>query len=502
MARNSVRVREFGIRASLGAGLGRLTRQLLTESLVLALIGGALGIASSLLLSAWLQAAFYSTDSQGHRLYYNFTPEIPVAMTVLGVSTLAGFLIGSAPAFQVGRAAGNESLKKLSSVNGRTPAGRWLAGVQAGLAIPLAVAAGLLLASAHGILAGANFEPTHVALLRLRPRLIQYSPEKAQRYLKKVMQILEAAPGVESASLIGNGVALVGSTASVSLPGWANGLTADAGRILIGPRYFETLRTPILQGREFDLRDNVRSAPVAVVNEAAAGRFWNGGPVIGSMVLVNQRPHQVIGVVSNVELQMRDHPAEAFVYTPFWQDPAMVDARLCVRVKGDPSTRVGSLAREVNQVDPDVPVTDTIALQLQLAGTTRTLQITAAFVSYAAVVAILLSVIGLYGALSYSVSRRTKEIGIRLAIGARPSAVLRMVLREGMSVILVGVTIGLGLALAASQLIRHLLYGSNSGDAAIYLTVTIVVFAASVVACWIPARRAASVEPIAALRED
>jgi ABC-type antimicrobial peptide transport system permease subunit len=206
--------------------------------------------------------------------------------------------------------------------------------------------------------------------------------------------------------------------------------------------------------------------------------------------------------VKNVSLEHRGASPELYVYIPFWQNPEEVDARVCVRVKGDPAAMLRALTREVNRVDPDVPMAETITLPLQMAGLISPARIAASFVGYAAVLAVVLCAIGLYGALAFSVSRRKREIGIRMAVGAGSGEVLAMVIREGMLVILAGAAIGLGLALVGTRVVRHLLYGSTRADAPIYAAAALVVFFVGALACSIPARRAASVEPVTALREE
>ena len=381
--------------------------------------------------------------------------------------------------------------------------GRWLAGAQAGVAVALAAVAGLLATSAHTVITGINFEASQVALMRLRPRLLNYPPERAQRYLRSVVDRLETLPGVESASMVGTpGAVLFGHGAQVSLREWTDSQTIDCGYIEIGPRYFETLRTPVLRGREFDWRDTTESAPVAIVSEALGRRLWPTGTVIGSILVVNQQPRQVVGIVSDIPLQTRGEPLRPYVFAPFWQNAAQLDARLLVRVKGDPGAMLPTLAREANRVDPDVPIAETITLPEQMAGANLELRYTAGFASFAAVLAILLSSIGLYGALAFAVSRRTKEIGIRMAVGAESATVLAMVFWDGMTVILAGVVIGVVLAIGGTGLVRHLLYGSGATDTPIYAAAVLVVACVGLLACWIPARRAASVEPLIALREQ
>jgi len=338
--------------------------------------------------------------------------------------------------------------------------------------------------------------------MRLRPRLLGYSPQKAQQFQHAVIARLQAVPGVESVSMVGTGEVLVGHTAQVSLPEWVDHQALECGYIEIGPRYFETVRTPVLSGREFDDRDTLQSLPVAVVNEALVRRFWPDGRVIGATLMVNGRPHQVVGIVKDVSFQNRDEPSIPYVYVPYWQNAAQVDARLCVRVKGDPTPMLTVLARQVSRVDPDVPIAETITLPLQIAGGLQSLRISASFVSYAAALAVLLSAIGTYAALAFSVSRRTKEIGIRMAVGAKSTEVRAMVIREGMTVIAVGVAAGLGLAVAGARLVHHLLYGPGSTDVLWYAIAGLVVGCVGLFACWVPARRATHVEPIVALRDQ
>ena len=503
IARNSARTREFAIRASLGAGSGRLVRQLITEALLLAIGGGAAGLFFSLALTGAVNARFYSLDGEGHPLYYNFTPEPAVIAALIAVSICAGFVAGVVPALKSLRSDAAENLKRRSSaLAGGTRVGQWLAGAQAGVGLALAAMAGLLTASAHQMVSGLQYESSHVALMRLRPRLIRYSPEKAQRFLHTVMERLQELPGVESASMVGNGAVLLGQSARVAPPGWPDALALQSGYIEIGPRYFETVRTPLVRGREFNARDTVQSPPVAVVSAALARRLWPSRGAIGSTVVVDGKPRQVVGIAEDVPWQPRGEPLRPYVFVPFWQSAGEVDARLCVRVKGDPAAMLAALSRAVNRVDPDVPIAETITLPMQISGGIQEERVTAGFVSFAAALAVLLSAIGLYGALAFAVSRRTKEIGIRMAVGAESSAVLRMVVREGMSVVLAGFALGVPLALAGARVVRHMLYGPGSMDAAVYAAAVLAVGAAGLAACWIPARRAASIEPVLALREE
>jgi predicted permease len=446
---------------------------------------------------------FYSLDPGGRPLHYNFNPEPRVLMAVLAVSIAAGFLAGIIPALKsIGTGAAENLKRQGSAVSSGLGLGRWLAGAQAGVAVSLAVVAGLLSTSAQTAISGVDYEASHVALLRLRPRLLNYSPEKARRFLRTAIERLEGLPGVESASMVGNGAVLLGRETHVSLPDRTESQHLKCGYLEIAPRYFETVRTPLLRGREFDGRDTMQSPLVAIVSETLARRLWPTGTAIGATLLVDRRLRQVVGIVKDVSWQSRGTPVEPYVFVPFWQNPSQLDASVCVRVKGNPAAMLPALAREVNRVDSDVPIAETVTLPQQIAGSISDLRITASFVSYAAVLAVLLSAIGLYGAMTFSLSRRTKEIGIRMAIGAKSASVLAMVIREGMTVVFIGVAFGVLGAIAGTRVVRHLLYGSGASDPQVYTAAVLVVAVVGLVACFVPARRAASVEPLVALREE
>jgi predicted permease len=506
IARGSARVREFAIRTSLGAVSSRLMRQLLTESVLLAVIGGGLGVLLSLEMTDLLNSTFYSVDSEGHPLYFNFSLEPSVVFAALAVSVVAGVVFGLLPALKAVRMGAAESLKRESSgVSSRSRLAHWLVGAQAAIAVALVVVAMLLSASARTVVNGAHFESSHVALLRLRPRLIRYPPIKAQQFQRAVIRRLEDMPGVESVSLIGTGTVVLGGESAVSVPSWTeaggNQATLKVGYGEIAPRYFETLRAPMVAGREFNDRDSVDSQAVAIVSESLAHRVWPNGDVIGATVVVNDRPGIVVGVTKDMPLQNRAEALRPYVYTPYWQNGAQVDARLCVRVKGDPAAMLPTLIHEVHQVDPDVPIAETITLPVQMAGIFRPLRMSATFVGYAGGLTLLLSVIGLYGALAFAVSRRRKEIGIRMALGAEPRRVLAQVVAEGMAVVILGVLVGSCLAVGSTRFVKHLLYATSVTDASFYAIAALVVIVSGLLACWAPARRAACLNPVEALKE-
>jgi hypothetical protein len=375
-----------------------------------------------------------------------------------------------------------------------------LLSAQAAVAVAMVTTAGLLAASARLVLAGRNYETAHVALMRVRPRLVKYTPEKAQRFQRAVVQRLYNVPSVESVSLVGVGSILGGGTADVTLPGSEAAVRVHYNEI--GAAYFSTLRTPMISGREFDETDTVHSPPMAVVNDTLAMRLRSDGRAVGETLMVNGVAHRIVGIVADIGLQARTATQQSWVYVPFWQNPGEIDSRVAVRVAGDPAAMLPALARAVNDVDPNVPVAETITLPTRMAGLTRPVRVGAVFVGFAASFATLLTAIGLYGALAFSVARRTREIGIRLALGAPKNTVVGAIVREGLAVVTVGAVAGVVLAIAQTRAVSSLLYGPSSADLTVFAGATVLIVAVGGLAAALPARHAASVEPIEALRQE
>jgi putative ABC transport system permease protein len=498
-AQGAARSREFSIRQSLGAGRTRVIRQFMTESLMLALAGGVGGVMVSRAFIGVIAALFYAVDDEGHPRYFDFSLTPGLALATIAAAVAAGCLFSVLPAFKTAR--GEAGLNERSSTS-RWSSGRWLLGAQAAIAVALVAVSALLTTSARLAVNGTTFESSHVALMRLRPRLVKYTPAHAQQFQRDVVQRLSAVPGVQSVSMVGIGAILGGGATNVGLPTSAPDQRVRAGYNEIGPRYFETLRMPILGGREFDEHDTAQSLRVAMVNETLARRLWPHGSPIGATIVARNVVQQVVGVVADARIESRTEARQPFVYAPFWQNPGQIDSRLAIRVAGDPAAMLPVLMREVNRVDPDVPIAETITLPLQLAGWARPVRLTATFVGYSAGLAVVLTAIGLYGTLAFAVARRTREIGIRMALGAARARVLGLILRDGMTVVVAGALAGLVLAAAGSRLVAHLLYGSASADWVFYVGGAIVVLSVGVLASLMPALQAAAVEPLVALRHE
>jgi predicted permease len=499
-AQSSARQTEFAIRVSLGAGPRRIVRQVLTESALLALAGGLGGLGLSRLFIGALARMFFSIDDEGHPLYYDFSPSTSIVAATMIAAVAAGVLFSVVPALKAVRRPNAGTTVRTASARWST--GRWLLAGQAAIAVAMLALAALLASGARLVLEGRNYETTHVALMRVRPRLLKYTPARAQQFQRQAIQALRAIPSVESVTMVGVGSVLSGGTATAALPEWTSGQRLTVQYNEIGPAYFTTLNTPLAAGREFDDRDTLTSLPVAIVNEALAARWWPNARALDATIVVGGTTRRVVGIAADVSLKSRGEPADPFVFIPFWQNPGEIDSRIAVRTAGDPAALVPELARAVHAVDPAVPIAETITLPVRMAGLTRPVRVAALFIGYAASLAVLLTAIGLYGTLAFAVSRRWREIGIRLALGAARRQVLGAVVREGATIVLAGAAVGIPLAIGASRVTSHLLYGSASADWMFYAASAAAVGCIGVGASLMPARRAAAVEPIVALRQE
>src|SRR5262245_17668980 len=499
-AQSAARAGEFAIRLSLGAGSRRIVRQIGTEWLMLGAAGGMAGVWLSRLFIGLLAAAFFAVDDEGHPLRYAFGQPPAIAATTIGAALVAALVISLGPALRVVRRSGFSDATPRSTARRGWP-GAWLLGAQAAAAVAIAAIAALLAGGARTMVSGRNYDATHLALLRVRPRLVKYSPERAQRFQRDVVQRMAAVPSVEAVSMVGVGTVLDGGWTPIALPAWS-GQQLRARFNEIGPRYFATLRTPLVGGREFDDGDVVASPRVAVVNQTLATRLWPDGQALGATLIIKETPHRIVGIVEDIHLRSRAVSPESWVYTPFWQNPAEIDSRMAIRVVGDPATLLSALVREVNRVDPDVPIAEAITMPIQLAGVMRPARVGAAFVGYTAALAVLLTGIGLFGVLSFAVARRTREIGIRMALGAARARIVRAIVRDGLLVVGSGAVAGIGAAIAATRLVTHLLYGSAAANWLYDVTASALLVIVGLCACIVPARRAAGVEPVVALRCD
>jgi predicted permease len=503
LARGMARRKEIAIRLALGAPRLRLIRQLLTESMLL----GAGGTALGLLLTFWtrsLLASFYATNTEGYAHFYDLHMDVMTLSFSMALAIVAVSLFGLVPALQGTRIEVGPPLKG----NDPSPSGSGrgmrfgLVSLQFALSILMVVSANLLARSARHIEEGGHFNPHGIAVLRLRPRIMQYTPARSQAFLRQVVSRLETLPGVESVTFArGNG--LVWQDCCLAfLPDYEPQATRVDYHV-IAPHYFSTLRIAMLAGRDFNEHDQVGSSPVAIVNESMARTIDpSGGNVVGRTFLADGKPLQVVGIVKDWFLRSTtDAPLPVF-YKPFWQSAEEVDARMAIRVQSDPGKMLPVLRQAIAEVDPRVPVTEQSTMLDQVESNFMQARLAAAVLEYASGLALLLSAIGLYGLIAYKVTQQTREIGIRMALGARPANVHALILRKSLAVVAPGIGLGLAAAVVSTRLLGSWLYGVRATDPSAFITGGIVLSAVALLAAWLPARRAASLDPPVALRHE
>jgi predicted permease len=508
LARGTARGAEIAMRRTLGAGRGRILRQLLTESLLLASAGGALGW----LISRWtsrLLVGFYSVDDEGYRHLFDIRPDAIVVLYSIAVTVTAGVLFGLLPALQ----ASNTDLTQALKMGGRSLGsshrrGRTvLAATQAAFSLALLVGAGLLARSAARIESGTNINVQHVLGLRLPLSLIHYPADKAYTFKHEVVRRLRELPGVESVSLAkGQGLVWRPSLkARAGLPGKNYSKPEDEPAVFfqqIAPDYFATLSIPFVAGRDFNDSDRPGSLPVAIVNETLASRISLGGRPLDQTILVDDKPYQIVGIVKDAQVHNAIEGPVPLAYLPFWQDETLVEARMCIRVTGDPAAALPMIRKTINSIDPEVPVTETMPLIDQVHGAFTDARVASAVLNCAALLGLLLSAVALYAVVSYEVRMRTKEIGVRMALGANSQEIIWLFLREGFFIVLIGGVFGGVLALATMRFLEAWLFGVRPSDPLTFGVSICVVLGVTLIAGYLPARRATRVDPMIALRYE
>ena len=511
LARATQRRREIAIRTALGAGRARIVRQLLAEGFILALIGATGG----LLLASWgidLLRLFGPHDLP--RLDEVAINGSVVAFT-LAAAVLSTLLFAMMPALQVSRPNVNESLQEgnRGAIGPESHRLRALLVIaQVALSMLLLAGAGLLIKS-FGNLRGTSpgFEPSRVAMIDLSlPRTKYSDPIRQREFFERLDSKLRNLPGVDAAGgamplpFSGNDRASSFWIAGRPDPGLGN--HPNAGHLVIDGDYFRALRIPLLTGRTFSPRDNKDSLPVVMVNEAFVRKFFNGGNAIGEHILLDasekEKPTalEIVGVVGNTRHEsLAIEPIPEF-YVPFEQDP---DRRMHIVLRTSLEKLSGletAMRNAIHEVDRDIYFPGLTPMP-QLIGTTLAQpRFNMMLLGCFAGVAMVLAAIGIYGVIAYTVAQRTKEIGIRMALGAQKIDMLTMILRQSFTVIGIGLLVGLFGALAVTRLMSSLLYGVSANDLSIYAVVTIVLSGAALVATYFPARRAMAVDPMVALR--
>jgi predicted permease len=499
-SRATARTKEVSIRLSLGATRGRLVRQLLTESLLLAAVGGALGLA----IGHWGKQLLPGAPGQATTIDWR------VIAFVFGVTALTAMVFGIVPALRATGINVNTALKETSRsvVGSRTLLGKALLVLQVAISLVLLVGAGLFLRTVENLRqVDVGFNPRNLVLFRVNPMLNQYDNQRTLALYQQITDRLRSVPGVRAVTS-SQPALLSGSVNQSSL--FVQGRTYvpnqrdSINRLTVAADFFEVMEMPIVLGRGFTERDNEAAPKVAVINDAAARKYFAGTNPIGQRVgdsVERSGQIEIVGVLRDAKYDSVRDVAPPTLYVPYKQR-GMVATSFAVRTAGDPLSVVPSIREAVKQVDPNVPMLNVSTQMEQIEQRLTQEKLFAQAYALFGGVALLLAAVGLFGLMSYSVARRTNEIGIRMALGAERLHVLRMVMGESMALVAIGIVLGIATALAAGRFVTSLLYGVETADGVTMAIAGAVMVVVAAAAGYLPARRASAVDPMVALHEE
>jgi predicted permease len=510
LVRASVRQREMAIRAAMGGSRARLIRQLLTESLLLGLGGGLAGMLLGLFASSSLSSIHLNTTLP---VLLDFQFDWRVFLYGLGAALATGICVGVVPAVR----ASNGHMIEVIREGGRTmTAGRsWLRNTlvvaQVGGSLMLLIVAGLMTRSLGYVRQmHLGFEPRNVLDLSLDPNEIGYNRDQGLEFYKETLERVRALPGVKSASVaftVPMGYYNTGD--SLEIPGVEVGkgeAPPFAGYNMVTPQYFETLGTKLLEGREFTANDLEDRQRVAIINQAMAEKYWPKQSAIGhEFRIVSDRAHtmRIVGVAENSRTNGLTGEINAYFYVPMAQQYSSL-ATLQVRTLGDPEGLTETVREQIASIAPTMPIFDVHPMLQGLDTINGFLiyEVAAVLAGALGMLGLILAVVGVFGVISFSVSQRTHEIGIRMALGAESRSVLRMILRQGALIVAVGLALGVALASVMARLVGNFLSGVSPFDLLTYACVSVALAVVAMLACYIPARRATQVDPMVALRYE
>ncbi|HKW90075.1 MAG TPA: ABC transporter permease [Candidatus Acidoferrales bacterium] len=510
LARATSRQREIAIRSAVGASRSRLLRQFFIENLLLALAGGAGGIVVSLWCVGFLADLAPSN-------YFPVGLHVGVDGEVLSftaaLSILAAVIFGLLPALRSTSPDLIRSLKESGSTSSSCAQhGRLRSALVVSemvVALVLLVAAGLLIRSMKNVqTASPGFDPNHVLLAAMDLRGSGYTNESSHAFYDELLRKLRALPGVQSASMeqyvplwfYGMGQTTLARNSIESYTPSPNELLRIDFNI-VGPNYFSTLRIPVVSGREFTEQDREGSPPVIIVNETMARHFWPRQSAIGAHINVWGARRTVIAVVKDIKYHTMTEQAEPFFYFPTLQE-GETDTNVLIRTAGVPAALLPRVRETVKSINPAVMVLQAATVSNLFYVSLFSYRTAATLAVTLGALGLLLAALGMYGVLAYSVSRRTHEIGVRMALGAQPRDVLRIVIRQGATLAGIGAAVGIAVSFAVTRLMSNLLYGVSADDPATFIGVALLLALVALAACYIPARRAMRVDPIVALRYE
>ena len=510
LVRTTERQKEIAVRLALGAGRARIVRQLLSESVLISLMGGLAG----LLIGMWMKDGILTLAPQDVPRLGEVRLDGSVLLFTFGVSVLTGVLFGLLPAWHASRGDLNTTLKE----GGRTSGGSSREGIrkvllvgEVGLSLVLLIGAGLMLRTVFELTrTNPGFTPEKLLTMRLSLARDAYDEPGRRLFYDESLSRVQALPGVRSAALTlslpidgsnWNSVFIVGDQ---PVPPRAE--LPTSAFTPVSTEYFETMGVRLVNGRGFTAADTEKSASVTVINETLARRFWPNENPVGKRLKQgwpeNETPwREVVGVVSDVKLNGVDQETPLQAYLPLAQEPAR-DLALVVRTQGAPLLLAAAVEETVHAIDKDLPVFNIRSMDQLLDNGIARQQLTMVLLAGFAGVALLLAAVGIYGVISHSVSQRTHEIGIRMALGAQAGDVLKLVAGQGMGLAIVGVAIGVGASLVLTRLMSSLLFGVTPTDPLTFAAISVLLASVALLACYFPARRATKVDPMVALRYE
>ena len=510
LARAALRHKEIAIRSALGAGRARVIRQLLTESVLLAAIGGALGLA----LAYWGMRALLSLNEDRIPRAHEIGIDARVLIFTAGVAMLTGVIFGLLPALHTSKTDLHGVLKEGGRSGSARRSVRGLFVVaEVALAIVLLVGAGLLLKSFQNLQqVDPGFRADNLLTMQISLPATKYKdPQQIDAFFQRALEKVQALPGVQSAG-VSTSVPLSGfnSSGSFGIEGRTVGpgeMAPWGNRWFAGATYFQTLGIPLVKGRYFDDRDIRSSTQVAIIDQTMERKFWPDEDPIGKRISFQRDPQgnpiwrEIVGVVGHVKQRGLEGESPVQYYLPHRQIP-INGVFLVARTAVEPSSMAGTVRGTIQSVDPELPVFRVTTMEQMVADSMTQRRFSMTLLGVFAFVALVLASVGLYGVMSYSVTHRTNEIGIRMALGAKVTDVLGMVVGQGMKLSLAGVILGIVAAYALTRVMDSLLFGVSATDPLTFAAVALVLAAVSLLACFIPARRATKVDPMEALRYE
>ncbi|HEV2802106.1 MAG TPA: ABC transporter permease [Pyrinomonadaceae bacterium] len=508
LARSAARQKEIAIRAALGASRVRVVRQLLTESVLLSLVGGALG----LLLAMWANDLLLALSAGAIPRIEGAGLDARVLLFTFAVSALTGIVFGLAPALQASKTDLNEMLKDGGRTTYGTTRGRvraLLVVSEVALSLVLLVGAGLLIKSFARLSAvDPGFDTENVLTMTVFLNGKKYPrDEEHPVFFDAVVERARTLPDVEHVGLVSN-LPVSGNFDRISIypEGQliAEGEAQDTEQYMVNADYFGALRIPLREGRIFTSEDRSEAPPAVVVSESTAHNFWPNESAVGKRIKTGDASNpwlNVVGVVGDVRHYGLDKPANMQIYRPHAQRPSQ-QMTLVVRTRTEPEAHAGRVREQLWAVDRDQPVYDIKTMREYVADSIAERRFSMLIVAVFALVALLLAVVGVYGVMSYTVAQRTHEIGVRMALGARGTDILKLVIGQGMILALAGVATGILAAFVVTRAMSSLLFGVSALDASIFTAVAVLLASVALLACYIPARRATRVDPLVALRYE